>query len=44
MKDRKHNNPKEKGQTTIYNTLHKTKDRAIRNQLKIEDELMCSEG
>ena len=31
-----------KGQTTIYNHTHKTKDRVTRTQLKTGDELRCS--
>jgi hypothetical protein len=31
-----------KGQTTIYNHTHKTKDRVTRTQLKTRDELRCS--
>jgi hypothetical protein len=33
---------RDKKQTTIYKTLHKTKDRETRTPLKTGNELMCS--
>jgi hypothetical protein len=35
------NKKRTKGQTTIYKTLQKTKDRVTRTPLKTGDEIMC---